>query len=321
MKIVLAGQYPDNTFKKIKQMLSKENYSLVAIEKQDEFDRLTDADIIILRSFKAPKEIIANNKHLKMIMRWGTGFDSVDIKAAGIQGVLVTNTPGANSNAVSELAILLMLAVGRKLLCHIDSLREGKWSKNIFLDNSFCMRNKIVGIIGAGNIGRKVATKAQAFGASTLYYDPFRLSFEKEKEYGLKFMELPELIATSDIITLHIPLTNDNKHMIGEPEIANMKQGAILINTSRGGLVDDKALLNAVENGKLAGAGLDVVENEPLLESDPLIKNSNIIVTPHIGGGTADIADAIIPMLVNDIKAHVDGREIEHLVNKEFLKK
>lgn len=319
MKIVLAGKYPDNTYEKLKAMLPGEQFSLVAIDKQEEFDVLTDAEIIILRVFKAPKEVIERNKNLKMIMRWGAGFDSVDIETAGKKGVLVTNTPGANANAVSDLAVMLMLAIGRKLLCHIDSLRQGQWSKNTFLNSSFCLRNKVVGIVGAGNIGRQVAQKVHAFGASTQYYDPYRLSPEREKEFKLKFVELPELIATSDIITLHVPLTDDNKHMVGSEQIAQMKDHAMVINTARGGLVDDEALLKAVESGKLSGGGLDVVENEPLTSDNPLIKNSNIIVTPHIGGGTADIADIIMPMLAEDIKAFAARNEVMHIVNKKYL--
>ena len=253
-------------------------------------------------------------------MRWGAGFDSVDVEAASRQGVLVTTTPGANAGAVSELTILLMLAIGRKLLCHTDSLRGGNWSKNTFLNSSFCLNNKLVGIIGAGNIGRQVAAKAQAFGASTQYYDLYRLSPEMEKEFKLKFVPLQELIATSDIITLHIPLT-DGKYIIDTEEFAQMKDGAIIINTSRAGLVNEEALLQAVESGKLAGAGLDVVANEPLAADDPMLKNPNIIVTPHIGGGTSDIADAIIPMLAEDVRAYAAGREVLHVVNRELLKK
>ena len=234
-------------------------------------------------------------------------------------GVYVTNTPGANAGAVSELAVLLMLAVGRKLLCHTKSLAHGSWSKNTFLNSSFCLNGKTLGIIGAGNIGRQVAKKAQAFGAVTRYYDPFRLSPEMEQQWQLSFEPLEELLATSDIITLHVPLTEENHHMIGAREIAAMKDGAILINTSRGGLVDDKALAKAVRSGKLSGAGLDVVEEEPLPACHELLSDPNIIVTPHIGGGTADIGDVIIPMLTEDIKALADGRTPAHVVNKEYM--
>ncbi len=319
MHVVLAGNYPAHTYEKLRALLPETEFDLTAVDTPEAYEAMTDAEIIILRIFKAPREVIERNPRLKMILRWGAGFDSVDIKAAGENGVYVTNTPGANAGAVSELAVLLMLAVGRKLLCHTKSLAHGSWSKNTFLNSSFCLNGKTLGIIGAGNIGRQVAKKAQAFGAVTRYYDPFRLSPEMEQQWQLSFEPLEELLATSDIITLHVPLTEENHHMIGAREIAAMKDGAILINTSRGGLVDDKALAKAVRSGKLSGAGLDVVEEDPLPACHELLSDPNIIVTPHIGGGTADIGDVIIPMLTEDIKALADGRTPAHVVNKEYM--
>ena len=269
--------------------------------------------------FKAPREVIARNPDLKMILRWGAGFDSVDIQAAGERGILVTNTPGANAGAVSELAVMLMLAVGRKLLCHTESLARGEWSKNTFLNSSFCLNNKLVGIVGGGNIGRQVAAKVQAFGAQVQYYDAYRLPAGVEEGCRMTYAPLERLIETSDIISLHVPLLDSTRHMLGEEELKRMKDGAIIINTARGGLVDDDALVRAVHAGRLAGAGLDGVEREPLPAGDPLLTEPNIIVTPHIGGGTADIGDVIMPMLVQDIQDFAAGREPAHVVNREFL--
>ena len=320
-KVILAGTYPAHTFEKLRAMLPEEEFELKAVDTPEAYDAMTDAEFMILRIFKAPRPVIERNPNLKMILRWGAGFDSVDIQAAGEHGVCVTNTPGANAGAVSELAVLLMLAVGRKLLCHTESLAKGEWSKNTFLNGSFCLNGKTLGVIGAGNIGRQVARKAQAFSAVTNYYDPFRLSPEMEAEYHLSSLPLKELLASSDLITLHVPLTEENRHMIGAAEIASMKDHAILINTSRGGLVDDKALAEAVASGKLLGAGLDVVEEEPLPAGHPLLTNPNIVVTPHIGGGTADIGDVIMPMLAEDIKTMAAGNLPIHTVNKEYLNK
>ena len=280
---------------------------------------MADAEIMILRIFKAPKAVIERNPNLKMILRWGAGFDSVDIEAAGQRGILVTNTPGANAGAVSELAVLLMLAVGRRILCHTECLHRGEWSKNTFINRSYCLSNKLVGIIGAGNIGRQVALKVQAFGAKVQYYDPFRLSEEMEEKFQMMYVPLETLIKTSDVISLHVPLTEETRHMIGRDEIGAMKEGAILINTARGGLVDDRAVAEAVSSGKLSGAGLDVVEDEPLQPGDALLEEPGIIVTPHIGGGTADIGDVILPMLVQDILDFADHKEVRHVVNRNYL--
>lgn len=319
LKVVLAGTYPAHTFEKLRTLLPEEDFELKAVDTPEKYEVMTDAEIMILRIFKAPREVIERNPKLKMILRWGAGFDSVDIEAAGKRGILVTNTPGANANAVSELAILLMLAVGRKLLCHTECLKKGEWSKNTFLNSSFCLNNKLLGIVGAGNIGRQVAVKAQAFGANVQYYDPYRLSEEMEKKFHLTYVPLEELIRTSDVISLHVPLTEQTHHMLGEKEIAAMKDGAIIINTARGGLIDDHALAEAVKRGKLGGAGLDGVENEPLEPGDELLLEPGIVVTPHIGGGTADIGDVIMPMLAEDIIDYAKNKKVKHVVNQKYL--
>ena len=319
MKVVLAGKYPARTFETLKELLPESQFELEAVDTPEAYEAMTDAEIMILRIFKAPAEVIERNKNLKMILRWGAGYDSVDIQAAGERGILVTNTPGANAGAVAELAVMLMLAVGRKLLCHHESLRQGEWSKNTFLNSSYSLNNKIVGIIGAGNIGRQVARRVQAFGAKTQYYDEFKLRPAVETEFSLPYVTFEELIKTSDIITLHIPLTDQTKHIIGAKELERMKPGAIVINTARGGLVDDCALAAAVRDGRLRGAGLDGVEREPLSPDDELLQDPNIIVTPHVGGGTADIGDVILPMLAQDIQDFADGNDVKHVVNREYL--
>ena len=317
--VILAGQYPAHTFETLQELLKDLPVTLKAVDTPEAYEAMTDAEIMILRIFKAPEAVIARNPKLKMIMRWGAGFDSVDIETAGKRGILVTNTPGANADAVSELAVLLMLAVGRKLVCHTDCLRKGDWSKNEFINSSYTLMNKTVGILGAGNIGRKVAQRAQAFGAKTVYYDPFRLSEEREKAFHLTYMPLDELLPVCDVITLHLSLTDETKHLIDGAAIEKMKPGAIVINTARGGLVDDCALFAAVQSGKLLGAGLDGVEREPLQPDDELFTNDNIIVTPHVGGGTADIGEAIMPMLVEDIRLFLTGSEPRFVVNRQYL--
>ncbi len=319
MKVVLAGKYPARTFETLRELLPESQFELEAVDTPEAYETMTDAEIMILRIFKAPAEVIERNKNLKMILRWGAGYDSVDIQAAGERGILVTNTPGANAGAVAELAVMLMLAVGRKLLCHYEFLRQGEWSKNTFLNSSYSLNNKIVGIIGAGNIRRQVAKRVQAFGAKTQYYDEFKLTPAVEAEFSLPYVTFEELIRTSDIITLHIPLTDQTKHIIGAKELERMKPGAIVINTARGGLVDDCALAAAVRDGRLRGAGLDGVEREPLSPDDELLQDPNIIVTPHVGGGTADIGDVILPMLAQDIQDFAVGNDVKHVVNGEYL--
>ncbi len=254
-----------------------------------------------------------------MIMRWGAGFDSVDIEEAGKHGIYVCNTPGANAYAVAELTVALMLAVGRKLICHDRAIHQGEWSKNTFLNLTRTLNNKVVGIIGGGNIGRQVASRVQAFGSTVQYYDPFRLPEEMEEKLHMKYVGLEELIRTSDVITLHVPLMDSTRHMIGEKEIEKMKDGAILINVARGGLMDDEAVVNAVNSGKLSGAGIDCVEEEPAKPGSLILENPNIIVTPHVGGGSADISDVMFPMITGNIELLAIGKELKYVVNKQYL--
>ena len=319
LKVGLAGTYPAHTYEKLRKLLPEDQFDFVAVDKQEEYDAMTDAEVMILRIFKAPKEVIERNPKLKMILRWGAGFDSADIEAAGAKGILVTNTPGANANAVSELAVTLMLTVYRKILEHTDSLRNGAWSKNTYLNSSFSLFGKLVGIVGGGNIGRQVAAKVQAFGAEVQYYDAFRLPEEMEEKCGMKYVSLEELIRTSDVITLHVPLLDSTRHMIGADQLRAMKDGAVIINTARGGLVDDKALCAAVKAGKLLGAGLDGVEEEPLPAGHELLTTPGIVVTPHVGGGTADIGDIIMPMLAKDIRDFAAAGDCAHVVNRKYL--
>ena len=303
MKVAIVGTYPAGTFEKFKNHFSeKPEIEVVEVDTQKKFDALTEADAIVLRILKMPKEVVARIKGLKMIMRWGAGFDSVDIEEAGKHGIYVCNTPGANAYAVAELTVALMLAVGRKLICHDRAIHQGEWSKNTFLNQTRTLNNKVVGIIGGGNIGRQVASRVQAFGSTVQYYDPFRLPEEMEEKLHMKYVGLEELIRTSDVITLHVPLMASTRHMIGEKEIEKMKDGAILINVARGGLMDDGAVVNAVNAGKLSGAGIDCVEEEPAKLGSPILENPNIIVTPHVGGGSADISDVMFPMITENIE-------------------
>jgi len=320
MKIAVVGTYPEGTFARFEEALAGcAGLELLKAETQEEFDRLTDADAIILRVLKMPAETIARFQNLKLIMRWGAGYDSVDVKEAGKRGIAVCNTPGANAYCVAELTVLLMLAVCHKLICHDRSLHSGVWSKNTFLNQTVTLNNKLVGIVGGGNIGRQVAARVQAFGARVQYYDPFRLPEETEKALGMEYVELEKLLRTSDVISLHVPLMDSTRHMIGREQIAMMKDGAILVNAARGGLMDDQAVVEAVNSGKLAGAGIDCVENEPALPGTPILENPNILVTPHVGGGAADIADIIIPMIVENIKALNNGQPLKYIVNQEYL--
>ena len=318
-KIVLAGKYPEGTLEGFKERLSGEDVEIVAVDTPEAYEKLTDANVIVLRVFKAYKDVIERNKDLKAVCRWGVGVDSVDIEFATKRGVYVTNTPGANAYAVSDLAVLMMLAVGRNLMFHNKSIQEGVWSRSMFVDNAVTLNAKTVGLIGGGNIGRQVARKVQAFGAKVQYFDVFRLKPEMEKDFDMTFVSLDELLKTSDVISLHVPLTEENRHMINAEKIAMMKKGAIVINAARGGLIDDNALVKAIDDGHLMGAGLDCVEDDPLPAGHPLLGHPNIILTPHIGGTVSDMGASMIPMISDNLKRLLHGEKMLFAVNEKEL--
>ena len=319
VKIALCGNLPAGTKEAFEAKLVGEDVAFVACQTAEEFEALSEADVIVLRTFKGPAPVFERVKGLKLLCRWGAGVDNVDLAAAAKHGVLVTNAPGANAYSVAELAVTLMLNVGRNIMFHEKSVQSGVWSKSMFAKDAFTLNNKLVGIIGGGNIGRQVATRVQAFGAKTQYFDVFRLKPEMEEKFNLKFVPLNELIRTSDIITLHVPLTPENRHMIGAEQIASMKKGAIVINTARGGLIDDVALANSVSDGHLKGAGLDCVEGEPLVADSPLLGHPNIVITPHIGGTAADLPDVMVPMIAETIRPLLHGGQVPHIVNQKEL--
>ena len=316
MEVLLAGTYPEGTLEKFQNTFAGTDIHVRAVVTEAEFKKESDVDAIILRILKMPKEVINRfSPRLKMIMRWGAGYDAVDIKAARERNIDVCNTPGANAYAVSELAVLLMLAVGRNLLAHEEKLREGVWSRELFNKTSQSLRGKIVGIVGGGNIGRQVARKVQVFGAKTFYYDAFRLSEEMEQQLELQYVEYEQLLKESDVITFHVPLMDSTSHMLNTENISLLKQNAIVINTARSGIIDDAALLEAVKNGHVLGAGLDCTEETPISKDNPLLQYPNFIVTPHVGGVTNDIAESIMPMIVENLRLIAKQESPKYVVN------
>jgi phosphoglycerate dehydrogenase-like enzyme len=226
---------------------------------------------------------------LKLLQLLSAGYDTVDIEAARAAGVAVCNNGGANSTAVSEHAMLLMMAACRRLVWQHESVVSGRWrGNNPGSVKLFELRDKVLGIVGFGAIGRKVARLANAFGMRVQYYDIRRVSEAEEDALSVRFRLLNEILRTSDIVSLHMPLTPASKHMIGAAELAAMKPSAFLVNTCRGPVVDEAALIRALESGQIAGAGLDVFDQEPPPADNPLFRLPNVVLTPHYAGPTWD---------------------------------
>lgn len=245
-----------------------------------------DVSAIIVRSKpKVTKEIIDASPNLKVIARAGVGLDNIDVEYAKSKGIRIVNAPAASSRSVAELAIALMFNVARKVAFADRKMREGVWAKKQCM--GFELEGKTLGVIGFGRIGYTVAKIAKAIGMEILLYDVIK-NEERAREVGGKFVELEELLKNSDVVTIHVPLLDSTYHLINEERLKLMKPSAILINTSRGPIVDTNALVKALQEGWIAGAGLDVFEEEPLPKDHPLTKLDNVVLTPHIGASTVE---------------------------------
>jgi len=243
-------------------------------------------DVLIVRSrTKVTKEVIEAGKRLKLVGRAGAGLDNIDVGEAEKRGLKVLNTPEAPAEAVAELTLGLMLALARNVPNADRAVKEGKWIKKELM--GWELKGKTLGTIGLGNIGERVAKLARAFGMRILITkrtlpDPSLL-----KELEAEFVPLAQMLKQSDVVTIHIPYNPQTHHMIGEKELQLMKRGAYLINTSRGAIVDEKALLKALQSGMLGGAALDVYEVEPPTDWS-LMRLPNVVCTPHIGAQTEE---------------------------------
>ena len=225
---------------------------------------------------------------LKLMQLLSAGYDDVDIEAARRAKVPVCNNGGANAISVSEHAMMLMLAVSRRVVWQHGNVSGGRWRGNGPAPRMYEVFDKTLGIVGLGTIGKKVARLGRAFGMRVQYYDIARLPEHEEDALGVRFRLLRELLSTSDVVTLHVPLNDSTRHMIGSAELALMKPEAVIVNTSRGPVIDEPALTRALSDNKLFGAGLDVFDQEPPPPNNPLLKLDNVLLTSHFAGPTWD---------------------------------
>jgi D-3-phosphoglycerate dehydrogenase len=265
------------------------------LEKEDLLKIMPEIEVLIVRSAtKVTADIIEAGTKLKIIGRAGTGLDNIDVKAAEAKGIKVINTPGANSISVAELTIGLMIACSRHIARGTIDLKNGKWTKKELEGHELFGRT--VGIIGFGNIGREVAKRLLAFDMKILAYDPF----VKETDMNVKMVDLDTLYKESDYITIHVPLTPETKNLINKETISKMKDGVIIINAARGGIIDEEALYEALVSGKVYAAGLDVFEVEPPTDElrQKLLALPNVVATPHIGASTFEAQERVGMLLV-----------------------
>ncbi len=255
-------------------------------------------DVIIVRSrTKVGRDVIEKGRRLKVIARSGTGLDNIDLAAAASRGVRVVSTPESLVEAVAEHTTLLLLALSRKLTFADSSVKRGNWSKENLLGVE--LNGRALGVVGLGRVGRRVGEIARVIGMSIIAYDVVPIPPETVEKMSAKLVDLDTLFSSSDFVTLHVPLTEETRHMVDARRLGLMRTGSFLVNTSRGGVVDERALAAALREGRLGGAALDVFEQEP--PTGAILTAPNIILTPHIGGQTAEAQRGAITSISHKI--------------------
>jgi D-3-phosphoglycerate dehydrogenase len=268
------------------------------ISAEDLIKQIPEYDVVIVRSrTKITSSVIEAGKKLRVIGRAGVGLDNVDTEAAARRNIVVLNTPESSTEAVAELVIGFMLCLARKIPLGDRGIKEGRWLKGEMMGIE--LKGKTLGIVGLGRIGSRVGALAKAFGMKILVYDVIQLPEQLIKSLEAEVVDLDTLLTRSDFITLHVPLTPETRHMINRERLAKMKKGAYLINASRGEVVDEEALYEALKEGRLAGAALDVFEREP--PTSEVVKLPNVVCTPHIGAQTVEAQDAAGEMLAEKV--------------------
>ena len=311
MKILVADSVPDNIIDILKADPSWQVVNL-PVTKGNVAEEIRDADALLVRSAtKVTAELLENAKQLKAIGRAGVGVDNVDLDAATRKGVLVMNTPGGNAISVAEHTMTLLLALAHPVAQADASMKAGKWEKKKFTGSE--LRDKTLGLIGLGTIGTEVARLAQALKMTVVAFDPY-VSTVLAHEQNISLMSLEDVLKTSDFISLHCSLTPETAHLINAKNIALTRKGVRIVNCARGELVDEAALLAAIESGHVAGAGLDVFEAEP--PNDPkLINHPNVIATPHIAGSTEEAQNVVGTRIAEQLRNYLVSGAVKNAVN------
>ena len=316
MKVFVTYKIPEDGLK-----LLKEKYELDVYEgeefltKEEMLKRVKDADAVITQ-LRDPvdKEFIDAGKKLKIIANYAVGYNNINVEYAKSKGIYVTNTPGVLTEATADIAWALILAVARKIISADRFVREGKfkgWKPKLFL--GYEIHGKTLGIIGMGRIGQAVARRALGFGMKIIYHNRKRLPEEIEKKYSASYVDLETLLKNSDFISINVPLTDETYHLLDEKRLNLLKPNAILVNTARGPVVDEKALYKLLKEGKIAGAGFDVYENEPFL-TPGLEKLENVVLLPHIGSATFETRSKMSIMVAENVINALEGRKPKNLV-------
>jgi lactate dehydrogenase-like 2-hydroxyacid dehydrogenase len=309
-KVFTATREIINTYKNVDMEV---NY-WVDLNDEEREQALREANYLITASYPITRELLEKAPNVKLIQKTGSGIDNIDLKAAAEFGIHVASTPGANSNSVVELTIGMIISLYRKLHFLDRLTKNGEWKMWEYRTTMFEMNGKTHGVIGIGNIGKKVAQLSTAFGTNVVYYDVNRLSMEEEKELGITYVTFDNLLSRSDIISLHIPLIPETRNLISDKELSLMKSTAILVNVARGNIIDEQALAESLKCNRLLGAALDTWASEPINSDNPLLQLDNVLATPHIAGGTRDVLETVLRLSFENIRKVEAGSIADNLV-------
>jgi len=314
-KIFYTYRIPDEGMLLLKNYEISGNNEDRFLSKEEIIKGARDASALIsLLSDRIDSEVISSLPKLKVIANYAVGYNNIDIEEARKRGIRVTNTPGALTDATADLTMALLLATSRRIVEGDRLVRERKfegWKPGLLKGPA--LKGKILGIIGMGRIGKTVASRAHAFGMNIVYHNRKPLLQSEEEELCVKHVSLEELLKSSDFISLHVPLMGETYHLLNEKRLSLIKPESIIINTSRGAVIDEKALIKALKDGKLASAGLDVYEEEPFVPQE-LIDLPNVVLLPHLGSATNEARREMAIMVGRNVAAVLEGKEPPNLV-------
>ena len=318
-KVFYFSHAPENVYAIIREEITP-GLSLVTLSEDSDAERIekiADCEVVIVAAKPISREFIEAAPRLKLVHHQGVGYqDTVATEALKEQNIALALTPAGSTIGVAEHTVLLTLAACKRLPFADSELRQGRWHINSLRPYSFELFGRTVGYLGMGRIGQEAAARFKAFGTTGIYYDPYvALPPEREKELGLKRVEFDELLVHSDVVTLHVPSGDGTRHMIDEAALSRMKSNAIVINTSRGSVIDEAALCRALEDKTIAAAGLDVFEKEPFQRENPLAQMANVVLTPHISAGTRDAIKTKMRALFQNIQRFINGEPLENQVD------
>lgn len=322
-KVYVTREFPERGLKVIKEKFDTEVWTeyapppkKVIIEKAKNVDALAT-----LLSDKIDAEVFDVAPKLKIVAQMAVGFDNINLQEATKRGIYVTNTPEVLTDTTADFAWALLMAIARRVVEADKYVRTGKWKVGWHPDmmQGRDVYNATIGIVGAGRIGYAVAKRATGFGMKILFYDVIPRP-EIEKDFGAKKVDLNTLFKESDYISVHVPLMKETYHLVNEEKLKLMKKTAYLINNSRGPVVDEKALYQALKERRIAGAGLDVFEQEPTPLDNPLLKFDNVVVAPHISSASYETRSKMAEMVADNLVSFFEGRKPPNLINPDVLK-